>query len=304
MSREVEVSAESNRVIKNVLNPLAVFRAHKTRTLLSGFAAVLTAFLVTLYCSASYESSIAIHLNRARVATINDNAKGSETQISEEEFKKHSEILLSQTVLEAVVKELNLAANTKMAQLEAVAELRQRLKVALSKHQITVSCEDDNADRGAQILKALFEKYEVHYHSLARQAEAAQLLPEKMVALNLTTTELQEKLSQIKVDENADEKTVKRGVLLRQYYQTISQLNATRAELFEVEQRLLELQSFIVKPPTQIESGSYSQPAPIDTHKRSETLPSETEHKQTLTPQNSNQQLIDDLLDAQAKHAA
>lgn len=303
MTRAVSVGAESSPAIKNRINPLAIFLAHKICALLTWLLVVLLGLAATIYFPASYESSIAIHVNRAKVATISDaENNASQTRIGEEEFKAEAEALLSQPVIEAVVKELNLTAHTQETLDQAIADLRGKLKVTShqSDQTFVVTYVDRSVERGNQILCALFQSYEAHQRLLKKASESRQSLPEAIAALNLTPTELQAKLSQIKVAENADEKTVKRAILLRQYYQTLSQLNMTRAELFEIEQRFFVFHGVLVKPPAQTEEP-YAHTGSISSPIRDEVVRVPEENKVISRDQIPNQRLMDDLQALQTK---
>lgn len=299
---------------------LAAVSAYRRLALACGLPIVVLGSVLLLLWPATYESSMKFLITRERMTTGAATATASE-QVSDEEFAAKAELVLSQPVLEAVVSELNLttgdqppagllnAFRSRVAWLvaaqpdaaltteQAASRLRESLRVTLHRESrsVGVVCRDRNPERAPLILKSLFQKYEAQLRELNEKESTGQALREQAEAFNRKLAEAQARLRRLEAQGDVTDAGLRRELLLQQYYETLSRLNATRTDLREAEQRISVLQSQLATQPARIETESRTQYTQATEQMRQELSRLEAERAQLLRRQNPDPRLVRDL---------
>lgn len=282
--------------------PLSVLLAHKWAAAVSALLVIVVGAVVTLLWPATYESSMKVLLSREGAAVSAADKAGaasapggfgrepmSPDQISDEEFSATVELVLSDAVLSGVAGEVKPTAEPSL--------LRQQLTLTphYEAHAISVVCSDRSSERAAQILNLLFQKYDAHLRQLARQADPGEKLREQSAAFNRKLAEAQKQLREIEARAGVTDVSMQRELLMQQYYQTLSQLNAARTDLREAEQRVAVLQTQIAAQPAQVEASTRTQYTQASAPMRQELAKLEAERTQLLARQNPDPRLVRDL---------
>jgi uncharacterized protein involved in exopolysaccharide biosynthesis len=283
MSENIIASSKQAAAAGGRRTPLAVAVAHKWPALAALLLVVAAGTAATLLVPRTYESSMRLLVTRGGAAR--------QGQVSDEEFGARVELLLSQSVLEAVVGKMNLTSE------QAVSRLRERLSVTPSWHSraIKVTCRDESPERAARTLSALFESYEAHLRRLGEQDGGGASPAEQAAAFNRKLSEARERLQEIEARGDAADLPLRRELLLQQYYQTLSQLNATRTDLREAAQRVSTLRSQLAAQPARVETESRTEYAQATTEMRQELTRLEAERTRLLAGQRPDERLVKDL---------
>jgi uncharacterized protein involved in exopolysaccharide biosynthesis len=282
----------SNKDVGGRRTPLAVVAAHKRLALGALLLTLAAGMAATLLVPPAYESSMKLLITRGGAAA-EGKAGGAARQgpVSDEEFGAQVELLLSQSVLEAVVQDLDLPPE------RAVSRLRERLSVTPVWHSraVKVTCRDESPERAARTLSALSQNYEAHLRRLGEQERAGASPAEQAAAFNRKLAEARERLREIEARGDAADIPLQRELLLQQYYQTLSQLNATRTDLREAAQRVSTLRSQLAAQPARVETESRTEYAQATTEMRQELTRLEAERARLLAGQRPDERLVKDL---------
>jgi uncharacterized protein involved in exopolysaccharide biosynthesis len=286
MGMNTDTTGQQGQKMTARRGPLAVVGAHKRLALSAWLLIVAAGMAATLLWPATYESAMKIGVTRGAAAE-----GGTPEQVSDEEFAAQTELLLSRDVLAAVADGLKLTPE------QAVNRLRESLDVrpASGSRTITVVCRDRDPERAARILNALFQQYEASARRLSEQAGAGRALGAQAAAFNRKLAEAQERLRQIEARGDVADIPLRRSLLLQQYYQTLSQLNAARTDLREAERRVSVLQTQLAAQPARIETASRTAYTQATEQMRQELTKLEAERARLLARENPDQRLVKDL---------
>ncbi|MBI1764937.1 MAG: hypothetical protein HYR56_26300 [Acidobacteria bacterium] len=246
------------------------------------FAAVVGAgTLVTLRMKPSYQSTMKILITRNRLDPqvsssdkTNDMMRG---ELTEEDFNSELEILQSRAVLEATAQQLgwgqpdgeaapasrmgewyrSLHKQAPASQFEqVVTRMSESLEaVPIKKSRILqVSYQDETPERAAQVLQTLYQKYAEHHLRLNQDEKAAAVFRNQSTEFNQKLNEATEALKRFDLANGFAGSPAQRELLLQQFFQLQQQLNATRTEKLETQQRLTTLKEQLTVTPERIES--------------------------------------------------
>lgn len=246
------------------------------------FAAVVgVGTLVTLRMPPRYQSTMKILITRDRLDPqvsssdkTNDMMRG---ELTEEDFNSELEILQSRAVLEATARQLGLDKPTEEKETpgkfgewyrtlhkqapassfeQAVTRMAESLEaVPIKKSRILqVSYQDESPERAAQVLQVLYQKYAEHHLRLNQNEKAAEVFRLQSAAFNQKLHEATEALKRFDLAHGFAGSPAQRELLLQQFYMLQQQLNATRTEKLETQQRLSTLKTQLAVTPERIES--------------------------------------------------
>jgi uncharacterized protein involved in exopolysaccharide biosynthesis len=297
MSENISANGKQTAVAVGRRTPLAVAAAHWRLALAAFLLTAAAGAAATLLGPRTYESSMRLLVTRGGAVTAQGAASGAPppAPVSDEEFGAKVELLLSPGVLEAAGGELGLTSA------QAVGRLRERLSVTPVWHSraIKVTCRDDSPERAARTLDALFRSYEAHLRRLGEQSGAGVSGAAQVAAFNQKLAEARERLRAIEARGDAADIPLRRELLLQQYYQTLSQLNATRTDLREAAQRVTVLRAQLAAQPARLETESRTEYAQASVEMRQELARLEAERARLLAPQGTltkpDERLVKDL---------
>lgn len=246
------------------------------------FAAVVcVGTLVTLQIPPRYQSTMKILITRDRLDPqvsasdkSNDMLRG---ELTEEDFNSELEILQSRAVLEATARQLGLDKPTADAEKpsklgewyrawhkqapassfeQAVTRMSENLEaVPLKKSRILqVTYQDQSPERAAQVLQTLYQKYAEHHLRMNQNEKAAEVFRTQSNEFNQKLKVATEALKRFDLAHGFAGSPAQRELLLQQFYMLQQQLNATRTEKLETQQRLTTLKSQLAATPERIES--------------------------------------------------
>lgn len=246
------------------------------------FAAVVgVGTLVTLRTSPRYQSTMKILITRDRLDPqvsssdkTNDMLRG---ELTEEDFNSELEILQSRAVLEATARQLGLDKPSEEKETpgkfgewyrslhkqapassfeQTVTRMAESLEaVPIKKSRILqVSYQDESPERAAQVLQVLYQKYAEHHLRLNQNEKAAEVFRTQSDAFNQKLHAATEALKRFDLAHGFAGSPAQRELLLQQFYLLQQQLNATRTEKLETQQRLSTLKTQLAVTPERIES--------------------------------------------------
>ncbi len=246
------------------------------------FAAVVAVgTLLTLRMPPRYQSTMKILITRDRLdPQVSSSDKTNEMmrgELTEEDFNSELEILQSRAVLEATALELGLGKTNgepepasrfgewyrtlhKQAPAtsfeQAVTRMGESLEaVPIKKSRILqVSYQDESPERAARVLQVLYQKYAEHHLRLNQNEKAAEVFRSQSGEFNRKLHEATEALKRFDLAHGFAGSPAQRELLLQQFYMLQQQLNATRTEKLETQQRLTTLQTQLAGTPERIES--------------------------------------------------
>jgi uncharacterized protein involved in exopolysaccharide biosynthesis len=289
----------------------AALRAHWRLALLLCAGVVGAGMGVTLLTPALYESSIKILVTRERVnPSVSPGAVNAEMprpEISEEEFNSELEIVRSREVVEAVAAELGAGGARQGRVGGRWSELRERLSGLLRSRAreaagdsdapaaaqiaahlsavpvrksrvINVTYRDRDPERAARVLNLLYQKYAEHHIRLHQNTQAADVFRRETEAFNRKLAEATERLKKFDAASGVVSAEPQKDLLLRQLYETQSQVNAARTEQHELRQRLAALKSQLAAQPERIETNAVIKYVNALDRMKEELLKMELEH--------------------------
>jgi uncharacterized protein involved in exopolysaccharide biosynthesis len=141
-------------------------------------------------------------------------------------------------------------ANQVIAALDVVPTKKSRI--------IKVTYTDTDPSRAKRTLEKIYEQYVALHVKISDRPEAAQVFQEQTERFN---EKLAESTNQLKQFDSSNglagaEIATQRELLLKQLYDTQAQVNATRTEIGEIEQRIAALRTQVASMPEQIQVGS------------------------------------------------
>jgi polysaccharide biosynthesis protein PslE len=237
--------------------------------------------LVTLQMPPRYQSTMKILITRDRLdPQVSSSGKSNEMlrgDLTEEDFNSELEILQSRAVLEATARQLGLdkvAGETpapsrfgewyrawhKQAPAsgfeQAVTQMSESLEaVPIKKSRILqVTYQDKSPERAAQVLQTLFQKYAEHHLRMNQNEKAAEVFRNQSDEFNRKLKAATDALKRFDLAHGFAGSPAQRELLLQQFYMLQQQLNATRTEKLETQQRLTTLKSQLASTPERIES--------------------------------------------------
>ena len=233
---------------------------------------------VTLLLPPRYQSTMKILITRNRLDPqvsasdkTNDMMRG---ELTEEDFNSELEILQSRTVLEATAQQLALdkapATPGRFGQWyrrfhqqepatsleQAATRLSENLEaVPLKKSRILqVSYQDESPEQAALVLQTLYQKYAEHHLQLNQNEKAAEVFRTQSDEFNRKLQDATDALKRFDVAHGFAGSPAQRELLLQQFYQLQQQLNATRTEQQETQQRLATLKTQLAATPERLET--------------------------------------------------
>jgi uncharacterized protein involved in exopolysaccharide biosynthesis len=143
-------------------------------------------------------------------------------------------------------------ANQVIAALDVVPTKKSRI--------IKIAYTDTDPARAKRTLEKIYEQYVALHVKISDRPEAAQVFNEQTERFNEKLSESTDQLKQFDSSNGiaGAEIATQRELLLKQLYDTQAQVNATRTEIGETEQRIAALRTQVDLMPEQIEVGSVS----------------------------------------------
>lgn len=237
--------------------------------------------LVTLQIPPRYQSTMKILITRDRLdPQVSSSDKTNDTlrgELTEEDFNSELEILQSRAVLEATARQLGLDKPTSDAEKpskfgewyrawhkqaaassfeQAVTRMSESLEaVPLKKSRILqVTYQNQSPERAALVLQTLYQKYAEHHLRMNQNEKAAEVFRTQSDEFNRKLKAATEALKRFDLAHGFAGSPAQRELLLQQFYMLQQQLNATRTEKLETQQRLTTLKSQLAVTPERIES--------------------------------------------------
>jgi polysaccharide biosynthesis protein PslE len=242
---------------------------------------VVVGTLVTLQMPPRYQSTMKILITSDRLDPqvsssdkTNDMLRG---ELTEEDFNSELEILQSRAVLEATARQLGLDNPSVDAEKpgkfgewyrawhkqapassfeRAVTHMSESLEaVPIKKSRIVqVTYQDESPERAAQVLQTLYQKYAEHHLRMNQNQKAAEVFRTQSDEFNRKLKAATDALKRFDLAHGFAGSPAQRELLLQQFYMLQQQLNSTRTEKLETQQRLTTLKSQLAVTPERIES--------------------------------------------------
>jgi uncharacterized protein involved in exopolysaccharide biosynthesis len=310
------------------MNLVDLLRAlYSRRLILCGiFLAVVGAgMIVTFLLTPTYQSTMKILVTRDRidpqVTPGEKNFELSRGELTEEDLNSEIEILQSRAVVEGAVRQLGLdhqyaeAPRGWLARLcarpanfyrsfhhqaapdpveRAVTNLTEHLEIVSIKKSriIKLTYRDSNPERAAQALNELYRQYGEHQLRLRQNSKAANVFNEQSEEFNQKLQAATETLKRFDARTGVTANTAQQGLLQQQFYEVQSQLDKTRTEMRETEQRIAALNAQIKTQPERIESEARTKYVPALDKIKDEIMTLELQRTQLLQKYQPNHRLV------------
>src|SRR5262245_48305253 len=300
---------------------------YSRRLLLCGlfFAIVGAGMIVTFLLPPTYESTMKILVERDRIdPQVTPADKSSDVLRSEftaEEFNSEMEILQSRTVIEGVVRRLDLDKQDAPGWLarqivrlgglyrsfhqqaapdateRAVTRLTERLEVFSIKNSriIKVTYSDRNPELTAQVLNELYRQYGEHHLRLRQNSKAANVFHEQSESFNHRLAVATDTLKRFDARNGVAANTAQRNLLLEQFQKVQADLDKTRTEIREAGQRIAALKTQLESQPERIEAEARTKYVSARDKIKDEILTLELQRTQLLQKYQPNHRLVKDV---------
>lgn len=258
---------------------------------------VVSGAIATFLITPKYEATMSVIVARQRVdPQISPGEKSADvllTGISDEEFNSELELLKNNEVLIGTAKELDLINDNAPAEIGTLSRFRQRVKsffafgneaekngadeFTLEKiaarmannldvepvkksRVIKIAYTDTDPARAKKTLETIYQKYVELHVKMSEKSPVTNIFDDQ-------SNEFDRKLKKTtEAVKNFDRNNGVTGVeinsqsemLLKQFYETQAQADATRTEIDETEKRITALKEKIADQPQQIQTGSVS----------------------------------------------
>jgi uncharacterized protein involved in exopolysaccharide biosynthesis len=303
---------------------------YSRRRLLFGilFAIVGAGMVVTFLTPPAYQSTMKILVTRDRldpqVTPAEKNSDVLRGEITEDEFNSELEILQSNAVIEAVARQLGIdkqyeeasrgrfaRARARLANVyrsfhgqtapeameRAVSDISEHLEAVPVKKSrvIKVTYKDSDPERAARTLDELYRQYAEHHLRLRQNSKAANVFHQQSEAFDRKLQEATEELKRFDERNGVSANTAQRELVLRQFYETQDQLDRTRTEIRETEQRIAALKTQLASQPERIESESRTKYVSARDKIKDEILTLELQRTQLLQKYQPGSRLVKDV---------
>src|SRR5262245_17733900 len=310
------------------MNFADLFRVlYSRKLLLCGlfFAIVGAGMIVTFLLPPTYESTMKILVARDRIdPQVTPADKSSDVLRSEftaEEFNSEMEILQSRTVIEGVVRRLDLNKQDAPGWLSrqivrlgglyrsfhqqaapdaterAVTRLTERLEVFSIKNSriIKVTYSYRNPELTAQVLNELYRQYGEHHLRLRQNSKAAHVFHEQSESFNQKLAVATDTLKRFDARNGVAANTAQRNLLLEQFQKVQADLDKARTEIREAEQRIPALKTQLATQPERIESEARTKYVAARDKMKDEILTLDLQRTQLLQKYQPNHRLVKDV---------
>jgi polysaccharide biosynthesis transport protein len=229
-----------------------------------------------------YESSLKILV----MPPTND----SSTRTAAQEMQAEIELLKSREVFTATIQELAVpepAASESAARLSIAALDQARI--------LQVSYRDSSPEQAARFLQTLFQKYSEYRQKLLTQTNVEAALRARSSVFNQKLDEANEALQNLETKHNLMSLSSQQDLLVKQFYETQTQLAAARTEKQALEQQIATLRAQLATQPEQVETSSVTKYAQALDKMKEELSALEMQRTQLLQKYQPQHRLIRDL---------